>query len=99
LYGCDGDGTLPVLAYVQWFSELKPHPEPDIKMYMVRRLRSHGQPRGSVVRLDSILRPIQLIPKFGKTISPDMTSDNVLDVGEWYYVNSFWDKETYMLLS
>lgn len=65
-------------------------------MYLVRRLRTEAQePVGGVIELDSVVRQIELVPKFGKDIDPDMNSNNVLDIGNEYYINSFFDREVF----
>jgi hypothetical protein len=45
--------------------------------------------------MDSIARFVQLIPKFGPQIDPEVTSLTSMDICQDYYVNSFADKEIY----
>lgn len=89
-----------ILAYVQWFS--KPGLEQgkydsNLKMFIVRpTFRSDGSRIGDVVELESIVWPLQLIPKFGKAVDASITHQNVYSVENMsYFVNSFWDKEVY----
>ena len=59
------------------------------------RRHEDSSPLGGVINLSSIVRQVELIPVFGKKIDSKMNRSNVLDVAEWYYINSFLDKEVY----
>ncbi|KAG8800253.1 hypothetical protein FRC16_003303 [Serendipita sp. 398] len=83
------------LAYVQYFSRPKPTPEKNINMYVVSREDRRGVRRGAIIPLDSIVRFVQLVPKFGATAHPILTAENSADVCRDFYVNSFADKEVY----
>jgi hypothetical protein len=83
------------LLYVQWFSNPR-RIEKDINMYLVDRILTRDdRPLGEVIRLNSVTRQIQLIPKFGKGIRSFINSTNSLDVCKSFWVNSFMDKEVY----
>jgi hypothetical protein len=66
-------------------------------MYVVERSRrSDGSPLGDVVPLAAIARPIDLVPKFTASFDFNLiNADNVLEEWDKFYVNCFWDKETY----
>lgn len=83
------------LAYVQWFSKPRRVAEQDIDMYEVKRLRDDGRHCGSVVKLSSIARLVQLIPRFGASVPPEMNVHNSTELCKVFYVNSFMDKEVY----
>ncbi|KAG8865445.1 hypothetical protein FRC20_009827 [Serendipita sp. 405] len=83
------------LAYVQYFSQPKQTPDKNINMYTVSREDRRGIRAGVVVPLDSIVRFVQLVPKFGATIHPNLTAENSADVCRDFYINSFADKEIY----
>lgn len=84
------------LAYVQWFSKFKHTTEDDINMYEVSRDDTPGLPRsGEVIFVESILRFVQLIPKFGPNVNALLNSENSADICRDFYVNSFADKEIY----
>ena len=71
-------------------------PAPRLEMFVVqRRLRSNGRPLGDIIPLDHVQQVVQLVPKFGAQAPINMTSDNCLDVGNEFYVNSFAEKETF----
>lgn len=48
-----------------------------------------------VIPLTDIWRPIQLVPAFGEACPEDWDCNNAVEEAEEYFVNSFWDKETY----
>ncbi len=49
-----------------------------------------------MIRLTDIWRPIQLTPVFGKECPANWDLNNAVELAKEFYVNSFWDKETYM---
>lgn len=61
------------LAYVQYFDFTSQRDsngllleEPDVDMYKLERSWLAGQPRGGIIRLTDIARPIEIIPVFGE---------------------------------
>lgn len=106
----NGDGIYggPTLAYVEYFKHgprtlslqengEKHHvPDDDIEMFRVIRKFGRDEKRiGGVIPLTDIWRPIQLIPVFGKKCPVTWDSDNAVELSKEFFVNSFWDKETY----
>lgn len=86
------------LAYVQWFSKPRRVAEEDIYMYEVKRLREDNRACGSIIKLSSIARLIQLIPRFGAFVPPGMNVHNSTELCKVFYVNSFMDKEVYCVV-
>ncbi|KAH7910711.1 hypothetical protein BJ138DRAFT_1087120 [Hygrophoropsis aurantiaca] len=95
------------LLYVEFFN-FSPHhiaiidgteivvPAPNIDMFLVqRRHRSNSTRLGDIVPLEDVRQVIQLVPKFGKEISPTLDSENSLEVAREFYINNFADKETF----
>ena len=71
-------------------------PSPGLEMFVVQcRRRSNSLPLGDIIPLDHMRQVVQLVPKFGAQVPVNMMSDNCLDVGYKFYVNSFADKETF----
>lgn len=71
-------------------------PEPGIDMFVVNRhVRHDGTRVGDIHRLIDICEWVELVPKFGKKIAPNINSDNSLEILSSYYVNHFSSKETY----
>lgn len=84
----------PLLAYVQWLNYDRYDNDSQLQI-VCRRKRASGRPFGDVVELETIVRPLQLTPVFGCTANPLFSPENVMDIGQLYYLNSFWDKELY----
>ncbi|TFY54970.1 hypothetical protein EVJ58_g8548 [Rhodofomes roseus] len=84
-------------VYLEWFSRFKPRPEANNLFYMVKRSHDADQHRiAAIVPLKSLHRSVHLIPKFGPAKPAEWTSDNVLELCENFYVNSFTDRQTYI---
>jgi hypothetical protein len=65
-------------------------------MYQVEYQQTNGHLRlGGIIPLSSIRRLVQLIPVFGPRINPALTTENSMDEGQSYYINSFMEKEIY----
>jgi hypothetical protein len=66
-------------------------------MYRVERLMEGAQPKGDIVPLSSISRFVQLVPHFGRNTRDDhaLTDLTSLDRCQYFYINSFADKEIY----
>lgn len=98
----------PTLAYVEYFKhaprslsdqesgEKHQVPDDNVEMYrIVRKLSREGERIGGVIRLVDIWRPVQLIPVFGKKCPENWDCNTAVELASEFYVNSFWDKETY----
>ncbi|KIM46872.1 hypothetical protein M413DRAFT_16473 [Hebeloma cylindrosporum] len=85
------------LAYVEWFSRFSPHPDPNLKMYKVSRVITHGERLASVIPVSLIQRSVHLFPKWGRNPGRVAlwTSENVLEECDTFYLNSFKDRHTY----
>ncbi|KAH9829603.1 uncharacterized protein C8Q71DRAFT_718104 [Rhodofomes roseus] len=84
-------------VYLEWFSRFKPRPEPNHLFYRIQRSRTQdGERFAAIVPLESLHRSAHLIPKFGAAQPPEWTSNNVLELCETFYVNSFTDRHTYI---
>lgn len=82
-------------AYVQWFTPPRCNTEQPIHMYVVSRLEEDGVRDGAIILIASIVRFVQLVPKFGSIAAPELTAHNSMDICRDYYINSFADKEIY----
>jgi len=54
------------LAYVEWFTPLLATPDPKHGMYRVSRLTENGRRSASIIRVESIVRSVHLIPHCGE---------------------------------
>jgi hypothetical protein len=84
------------LAYIEWFMEFRPHPEPNHGMYKVSHAR-HGPLRvASIICVTNISQSIHLSPLVGPTVSRDLSSDTVLEQLDHFLINPFQVSETYI---
>jgi hypothetical protein len=90
--------TMPpkYLAYVEWFTHLPATKDPKHGMYRVSRLMEGGQRNASVIPVDSIIRSIHLIPRFGPVVPQEWNSFTVLEQCQIFYVNPFVDVHSYL---
>lgn len=87
------EATAEVLVFVEWFTVASQDPNPNSKMYRIKKERYINHPfhvNGEVVKLSSIKNSIQLIPAFPKDeVDQAWTSNNVLDVCNEFYINNW----------
>ncbi len=57
-----------------------------------------GSRVGLVVSLTDIWRPVDLVPDYGEACPPHWTSGSASDFATQFFVNSFYDKQTYICL-
>ncbi|PCH44893.1 hypothetical protein WOLCODRAFT_91051 [Wolfiporia cocos MD-104 SS10] len=55
------------LAYVEWFTEFHPHPEPHIRMHVLKRSTRQRQRFAEIIPVGDLVCPCHLIPKCGTT--------------------------------
>ncbi|KAI0310832.1 hypothetical protein OF83DRAFT_1295682 [Amylostereum chailletii] len=84
------------LAYVEWFTLFETTPEDNHLMYRIRRSTTEGRREASIIPVEDIRRSVVLIPKFGPVAPREWTTDNVLELCNTFYVNSFTDRNTYI---
>ncbi|OSD08399.1 hypothetical protein PYCCODRAFT_1482768 [Trametes coccinea BRFM310] len=91
------------LAYVEWFSTVHSggaNPHPDHRLYKVSRSLHHGSrlATASVIPVEQIERTCHLLPDFGPVAPRDWTSSNVLEEARTFLLNTFMDRNMYMLI-
>ncbi|KAF8337856.1 hypothetical protein F5887DRAFT_1077979 [Amanita rubescens] len=87
------------LAYVEWFTEFRTHPEPNHGMYKVSHARRGPSRVASIICVTKISQSIHLFPLVGHTISRDLSSDTVLEEVDYFLVNPFNVSDTYVLFN
>ena len=94
------DISIPrLLAYVEWYSTFKDHPENDTALYKITPLMDrNGGPICSVIPVANIRRSVHLLPKFGPVAPQEWKTSNVLDLCRIFFVNSFTDRHLYRIL-
>ncbi|EPQ52435.1 hypothetical protein GLOTRDRAFT_12960, partial [Gloeophyllum trabeum ATCC 11539] len=66
------------LAYIEWFTPFRSQ-DHDLHLFSVSRSTRNGRPNAQIIPLDDIFRSCHLIPKFGTSVSPEWSSENVLE--------------------
>ncbi|KAI0074317.1 hypothetical protein K474DRAFT_1716562 [Panus rudis PR-1116 ss-1] len=80
--------AVTMLAYVEWFTPFG-RVEPLTGMHVVTRSMRAKQPNGCILPLTDIVAPCHLVAKCGKQIDRTISSVNVLDRGQSFYVNPY----------
>ena len=86
------------LAYVEWFTRFPKEPNPDHRMYRIKRVREDGDNLATVIPLSNIRRSIHLFPNFGKKKPHAWTSSNVLDLAESFFVSDLSDRHAFQTI-
>lgn len=88
------------LAYVEWFAPFgaAANPHPDHGLYRVARSVRQGARLASVIAVDEIERSCHLFPEFGSVAARQWTSASVLEECPSFFLNTFVDRYTYMLV-
>lgn len=83
-------------AYVEWFTPFTHSPDPNSRMYRVKRAaHNNGCAIASIIPLSLIKRSVHLIPKWGHRVPDEWSSDNVLSFSPSFFLNSFKERHTY----
>lgn len=84
------------LAYIEWFTPFTRSPEPNSKMYRVKRAaHSDGRKLASIIPLSLVKQSVHLIPKWSHRVPNEWSSDNVLNLSPSFFLNSFKEHHTY----
>ncbi|KAG2089231.1 uncharacterized protein F5147DRAFT_587272, partial [Suillus discolor] len=90
------------LTYVLCF-DISGERDPTTQFHTLKRAkRSNGTRMGDVIpvsQLRALLTPIHLIPHFGATADTRLTMYNSLEHATEFWLNYFWDKNTFFALS
>ena len=88
------------LAYVEYFTNFKPHADPSSGFFEVSRIASSvtNKRQSAVIPLDTIYRGCHLLPKFGRSINSQWNSANILDVCKNFYLNDMIDQPLFQTL-
>jgi hypothetical protein len=95
-----GGASIPTLhlAYIQGF-ECSKNPEPDINMYTTKREGWQDMRWGDIIEVSSVIRLIQLIPKFSHiNIDGSVNEHNATEIWNEFYINPFFTKDMYRLI-
>ena len=62
-------------------------------------MRNNGDRIGDVLPLSHIRLPVHLIPRFGKTANPRVTTNTSYELYSEFWLNHYWNKQIYYCLS
>ncbi|KIK17896.1 hypothetical protein PISMIDRAFT_14783 [Pisolithus microcarpus 441] len=97
-------GTDQFLTYVQCFHVIPPagHTTDATSsgLHILKRaMRSNRERVGDVLPLSHIRSPVHLIPHFGKTANPHLTTHTSHEFSTEFWLNRYWNKHIYYCLS
>ncbi|KIJ50326.1 hypothetical protein M422DRAFT_245579 [Sphaerobolus stellatus SS14] len=75
-----------LLAYVEWYSDLRAAPAAGTEMYVVKETT-----QTEIIHVESIHRSCFLIPKFGKRAERAWESEDSLDLATHFYISNYLD--------
>lgn len=91
------------LTYVQRFDTVAQptgNRDPSTQMHVIKRAtRSRGERLGDIISLTQIQAYANIIPRFGEHADSRLTSKNALEHSREFFLNKFFDKNTYFSLS
>jgi hypothetical protein len=82
-----GRFTVP-LAYIEWYKPLT-QIDKDLGMYKITPAFHNHHRRASIIPVTQIARSCHLIPRFSRTVDRTLTTDDVLDRCESFYLNCY----------
>jgi hypothetical protein len=87
------------LTYVQRFN-ISGDRDPITQLHLLKRAkRSNGTRIGDVVPVSQLRAPVNLVPRFGAVADMRLTAYNSLEHASEFWLNHFWDKNTFFPLS
>ena len=98
-------GTDQFLTYVQCFHVTSPPAghTTDVAatgLHVLKHaMKNNGERIGDVLPLSHICSPVHLIPHFGKTASPCLTTHTSYKLSSEFWLNHYWNKQIYYCLS
>ena len=85
------------LAYIEYFTEFTTQQQGN-DLFKVHRSFKAGKREASIIALDSIRSSCHQIPVFGKNCNVNWTLDNVLELCNSFFLNSYLNKDIFQMI-
>jgi len=87
------------VTYVQRFN-ISSDRDPITQLHLLKRARrSNGSRMGDIIPVSQLRAPVNLVPRFGATADMRLTAYNSMEHASEFWLNHFWDKNTFFSLS
>jgi hypothetical protein len=86
------------LVYVQRFDTCG-EDGPSQLQILKRAKRANGMRQGDIIPVAQIRAYAHLVPRYGASADPRLTSQNSFEHSTEFYLNKYFDKDTYLSLS
>ena len=75
-------------------------PDPNTGLFILKRAtHSNGELAGDVIPLNQLRSLVDVAPHFGEKANPQLTNTNSLPFATEFWLNKYFDKELFYLLS
>ena len=76
------------------------YPDSNTGLYLLKRaVRSTGEVLGDIIPLDQLRSLADVSPRFGEVASPRLTNTNSIVFAKEFWLNKYFDKELFYILS
>jgi hypothetical protein len=76
------------------------YPDSSTGLYLLKRaVRSTGEVLGDIIPLDQLRSLADVAPRFGEEASPGLTNTNSIVFAKEFWLNKYFDKEHFYILS
>jgi len=76
------------------------YPEPTTSFYLLKKaFRTNGEQIGDIVPVDQIRAWVDLVPRFGSKANPHLTSSTSNAYSTEFWLNKYFNKELFYILS
>ncbi|KAG1800625.1 hypothetical protein EV424DRAFT_1332024, partial [Suillus variegatus] len=74
--------------------------EPSTQLHLLKRAKhSNGTWVGDIIPVTQLRSPVNLFPRFGASADNRLTPYNSMEHASQFWLNKYWDKNTYLPLS
>ena len=75
-------------------------PHPDTGLFLLKRaIRANGEKAGDIIPLNQLRSLVDIAPRFGEKANSQLTNTNSLTFASEFWLNKYFDKESFYSLS